>query len=66
MFSLRLMLIALQVIPLARHGASRRSTMQATAPVDYGFLRINVADGRIGYQFVDESGRVLDHVDRPL
>ncbi len=34
--------------------------------IAYGFLRIAIDGSRIGYQFVDESGRVRDRVERRI
>ena len=34
--------------------------------IAYGFLEIDVRGGSIDYRFIDESGRVRDHVARPV
>jgi hypothetical protein len=34
--------------------------------IAYGYLRIGIAGDRIGYQFVDESGRVRDRVEQTI
>ena len=34
--------------------------------IAYGFLEIDVHGGTIAYRFVDDSGRVRDHVERPI
>jgi hypothetical protein len=34
--------------------------------IAYGYLRIGIAGVRISYQFIDQSGRVRDRVERTI
>ncbi len=34
--------------------------------IAYGYLRIGIAGDRINYQFIDQSGRVRDHVEQTI
>lgn len=45
---------------------TRRTPDALYSSLAYGFLRISIAGSRIGYAFVDERGRVLDHVNQRI
>jgi hypothetical protein len=34
--------------------------------IAYGYLRVGIAGDRISYQFIDQSGRVRDSVERTI
>jgi hypothetical protein len=49
------------------NAANTRASRDAQVSfIAYGFLRIAIHGSRIGYQFVDESGRVRDRVERRI
>jgi hypothetical protein len=45
---------------------TRRTPDALYSSLAYGFLRISIAGNRVGYAFVDERGRVLDHVSQRI
>ena len=45
---------------------TRRTPDALYSSLAYGFLRISISRTRIGYAFIDERGRVLDHVSRSI
>ncbi|MDX6565461.1 MAG: hypothetical protein QOE10_1123, partial [Gaiellales bacterium] len=45
---------------------TRRTPDALYSSLAYGFLRISISRTRIGYAFVDDRGRVLDHVSRSV
>ena len=45
---------------------TRRTPDALFSTLAYGFLRISISRSRIDYAFVDERGRVLDHVSRGI